>query len=228
MGGLFLLGGVAGLLIFSLPVVLVIGLLTILVLRRDDDADGNRAPALYGAVIAMIGILTLLFAVTGVVSSVADLTADDSSAAISTPSMPGGEDLSFDDSRRRDDDDAAISSAVGLLIVAGVSLGLLRAHRRLFARRHEVVGSARRVYRGYLLVLCLVTAVTAMVAAGVGLYTIYSAIFPDTAGADNRADELRSLVTIAVLFVGAAGLWRWHWRELDLGEQPEVSAAAAP
>jgi hypothetical protein len=233
MGGLFLLGGLAGLVLLSLPVVLLIGLLAILILRREDDPEGNRAPALYGAVVAFIGLLALLFAATGAVSSLADLTAGNShgglgsstSSSFSTSSSGG---TSFGGSRTVDDDDAAISSAVASVIVAAVALGLLFAHRPLFARRATAAGSAHRVLRGYLLLMCLAAALIAMVAGGIGLYTLYGAIFPGTAGVGNRADELRSLVTIVILFVGAAGLWHWHWRQLDLGPRPEVTAAAAP
>ena len=60
MGGLFLLGGLGSVLALFFPVILVLALLVILALRHDDDADGNRAPAIYGSVIAYVGVLTVL------------------------------------------------------------------------------------------------------------------------------------------------------------------------
>ena len=233
MGGLFLLGGVASLLFLLFPVILILALLVILALRHDDDTDQHRAPAIYGSIIAFVALLTLLFAATGLTASLVSLTADDSSGAISAPS----EEFGFDGEELQageegDDDDAAISSAIGFLIAGAAALGLLFAHRTLFDRRRSAAGAARRVHRAYLLVLCLVTALIAMVAGGMGVYAVYRAIFPGTAGAENRADELRTLVTLVVLFVGAAGLWRMHWRELDLDrpDDPpgEVSAAVVP
>lgn len=235
MGGLFLLGGVASLLFLLFPVILILALLVILALRHDDDTDGNRAPAIYGSVIAFVALLTLLFAATGLTASLASLTADDTSGAIGNSASdfavsPDGNRFSEESFASNDDNDAAITSAVGFLVAGAAALGLLFAHRTLFDRRRTATGAARRVHRAYLLVLCLVVALIATVAGGMGIYTIYRAIFPDTAGADNRADELRMLVTLVVLFVGAAGLWRLHWAELDLDrpDDGEVTAAVAP
>lgn len=232
MGGLFLLGGAASLLFLLFPVILILALLVILALRHDDDTDQHRAPAIYGSVIAFVALLTLLFAATGLTASLVSLTADGSSGAVGVPSEEfgfEGDEIAVD---ADDDNDAAISSAVGFLIAGAAALGLLYAHRTLFDRRRTATGAARRVHRAYLLVLCLVTALIAMVAAGMGVYALYRAVFPGTAGAENRADELRTLVTLVVLFVGAAGLWRFHWRELDLDRPDDgpgdFSAAAVP
>lgn len=235
MSGLFLFGGLLSGTILLVPVILVLALLVILALRHDDDADASRAPAIYGALIAFVGLLTLLFAATGVTSSIASLTADQTRGAIGVTSddsftVGGGGSVQgrFGERMQDDDDDAAITSAVGFLIAGAAALGLLAVHRPLFARRRDVTGAGQRVHRAYLLVLCLVTAVVATVAAGAGAYALYRAVFPDTAGSSNRADDLRTLVTLIVLFVGAGGLWRWHWRQLDLGGPAEVSAPAAP
>lgn len=236
MGGLFLFGGLASMLVLFFPVILILALLVILALRHDDDTDGNRAPAIYGSIIAFVALLTLLFAATGLVSSLVSLTADDSSGAISMSSGDGyagefeeGEFEEFEEFAEEDNNDAAISSSVGFLIAGVAALGLLFAHRALFDRRRSATGAARRVHHAYLLVLCLVTALIAMVAGGMAIFAVYRAIFPDTAGAENRADELRTLVTLVVLFVGAAGLWRMHWAELDL-DRPDgaVTATVAP
>src|SRR5881628_2265080 len=65
-------GGIAVALL--LPVILILGILVILALRHDDDADANRAPAIYASVIAFIAVLTILFAGTGVVSALLETT----------------------------------------------------------------------------------------------------------------------------------------------------------
>jgi hypothetical protein len=204
MSGLFLLGGLGSVVVLFFPVILVLALLVILALRHDDDADGNRAPAIYGSVIAYVGVLTVLFSATGVVASLVELTNDSG------------------------DHDGTVTSGVIFLIAGVAALGLLRVHQGLFARRHAVDGAARRVHRAYVLVLCLTVALTAMVAGAIVLFQLYGAAFPDTAGTD-RGDALRVLVTMAVLFAGAAVLWQRHWAELELGGRaPEVSAAGTP
>jgi hypothetical protein len=200
MGGLFLLGGLGSVVVLFFPVILVLALLVILALRHDDDADGNRAPAIYGSVIAYVGLLTVLFSATGVVAALVELTNDNSY-----------------------DDDGTVTTAVIFLIAGLAALGLLRVHQGLFARRHTAGEAAHRVHRAYVLVMCLTVALTAMVAGGILLYQLYGVAFPDTAGTD-RGDAFRVAVTMAVLFLGSAGLWQRHWRELDLGGPVEVSA----
>jgi hypothetical protein len=235
MGGLFLYGGLFSIAFLVLPLVLVLALLVILALRHDDDADGGRAPAIYGALIAFIGFLTLLFAATGLTASMVSLTSDDTAVGRSSDDFYS--EGSFDDEPsgtltvgrfERDDDDAAVTSAMRNPIAGVAALGLLRVHRSLFDRRTDAVGAARRVHRAYLLVLCFTVAVVGTAAAGAGAYALFRALFPGTADVDNRADEVRTLVTLAVLFLGSAALWREHWKELDLGAPPEVSEAVAP
>jgi hypothetical protein len=194
MGGLFLLGGIGSVFFLMFPVVLVLALLVILALRHDDDADGNRAPAIYGSVIAYIGLLTILLSLTGVVASLVDLSKD----------SYGGH-------------DSTITAAVVFLIAGVAAAGLLRVHMTLFDRRHAVAGAAQRVHRAYLLVMCLTVALIAMVAGGVMLYQLYGAIFPGTAGTD-RDDAMRAFVAMVVLFLGSAGLWQWHWQQLTVSE----------
>jgi hypothetical protein len=223
MGGLFLFGGLSLAVTLLFPVVLLLAFLVILALRHDDDVDGNRAPAIYGAVVAFIALLTLLFAATGVAASLAELTASDGGGSSGAQFESGGfED--FDDSGS--DDDAAISSAVAFFIAGLAAAGLLAVHRSLFERRRSATGAARRVHRAYALAFCLVTALIAMAAGGAGLYSLWRAVAPGVSGSDNRSDELRTLVPLIVLFVGAALLWMRHWAEVD--PEPEHEAAVAP
>jgi hypothetical protein len=198
VGGLFLLGGIGSVLTLVFPIVLVLALLVILALRHDDDADERRAPAIYGSIIAFVGTLTALYAATGVVAQLLELTKD-------------GADRSD-----------TVTMGVILLIVVVSAGALLYVHQTLFDLRHGASGAARRVHRAYVLVECLVTALTAMVAGGLLLFQVYGLLSPDDAGT-TRADALRVGLTMAALLAGSVGLWRWHWRQLDLSP-----AATAP
>lgn len=225
MGGLFLFGGLLSSVFLLVPVVLVLALLVILALRHDDDVDGHRAPAIYGSIVAFVGLLTVLFAVTGMAASLASISADDTHGAIgvsergvSSSIGPDGTVSFASDDASSDDDDAAVTSAVGFLVAGLAALGLLAAHRQLFDRRFTVTGAAQRVHRAYLLVLCLVVALIATGAAAAAVYALYRTLFPGTSGLDDRADGVRALVPLVVLFVGAGGLWRWHWRQLEISE----------
>src|SRR5436305_5217810 len=73
MGGL-LLG--AGSLVLLFPVLLVLGLLVVVALQRDDDVDGNRAPAIYGAIVAFVSFLGLLYAVGLAAAAIVDFSKD--------------------------------------------------------------------------------------------------------------------------------------------------------
>jgi hypothetical protein len=223
MSGLFLFGGLGLVVTMLFPVVLLLAFLVILALRHDDDVDGSRAPAIYGAVVAFIALLTILVSVTGVASSLAQLTASDDGGRSPSPMMERRAAMEeydeFDDLEmyedETDNDDAAISSAIGFLIAGLAAAGLLAAHRSLFERRQGATGAALRVHRAYALAFCLVVALIAMAAGGGTLYTVWRAAAPGVAGAENRADELRTLVPMIVLSAGAAFLWKRHWAEVE-------------
>jgi hypothetical protein len=236
---IFFAGGFAVVLI--LPVVLVLGILVILALRHDDDPDGNRAPAMYASVIAFLALLAMLFAATGVVSELLDITSGHTHASGSYgyaesvsgdelygPGGPGGPGRRLTRSYSDDDDGAAATQAMAFFIAGMAALVLLFIHRRLFARRFTVTGAAARVHRAYLLVMCFTVALIGIAAAGAALFELYQVIFKDAANIENRADKLRELIPTAVLAVGAWSIWTWHWRELDLdlGAAPPPAATA--
>jgi hypothetical protein len=228
---IFFAGGFAVLMI--LPVVLVLGILVILALRHDDDPDGNRAPAMYASVIAFLAILTILFATTGVVSELMEITSGHTHASGSY-GYSETETFGVDGSGRRltrsysdDDDGAAVTHAMAFFIAGVAALVLLRIHSKLFARRFTVTGAAARVHRAYLLVMCFAVALIGMAASGMALFELYQVIFKDAANIESRADELRDFVPAAVLAIGAWSIWTWHWRELDLdGSAPPPTATA--
>jgi hypothetical protein len=193
MGGLYLFGGLFSVLFLLVPIILVLGLVVILALRHDDDVDAARAPAIYGSVVAYLGLLTVLFAATGAAAAVADYSRD---------SYDGNE--------------GATTGLVVAVIAAIVGLAVLGVHRTLFARRFAVSGAAKRVHRAYVLVLCLTVVLVGAAAGGITLYQLYGVLFPDTADMA-RGDALRGLAPAVVLLAGCGILWRWHWEELDLG-----------
>jgi hypothetical protein len=224
----FFAGGLV--LVLALPVILILGILVILALRHDDDRDGNRAPAIYGSVIAYLALLTILFAGTGAVHALIDTSSGHthadggsySSVQMSGPMM--GSDDGYGGSMERrlmrsysdDDDGAAITEMVAFLIAAAAAIALLAVHRRLFAHRRTVAGAAARVHRAYLLVMCFTVALIAVAAGAAALFELYKVIFAGAANVSNRADEARELIPSALFALGAAFLWRMHWDELGL------------
>jgi hypothetical protein len=239
----FFAGGVA--VVLALPVILILGILVILALRHDDDPDANRAPAIYGSVLAYLALLTILFAGTGAVHALLETTSghthSESSSLVSFEgdSMMGNDDAFGRMMERRlahrfsdDDDGAAITEAIGFLIAIAAAVALLFVHRRLYANRRTVAGAAARVHRAYLLIMCFTVAIIAVGAAAMALFELYEVIFKDAANIENRADELRELIPAAVLALGAGYLWRWHWDELglDLGgeDAPPATEADVP
>jgi hypothetical protein len=234
--GLFLLGGLGFAFALMFPLVLLVALLVILAIRHDNDAEGTRAPAVYGAVVAFLALFTLLFAATAMVTSLLDLTKDDDSFQ-GRQTSSGFEDEfgeefgggmfdvpSFGDDR--DSDDRAVAGAVVALIVGAVAIGVLVLHRPLFARRHHVTGAGARVVRAYHLVVGLVAVVLGVVAVAVFLYGLFSVAAPGISGAGDRGAAARGLVPAGVLAVGAALLFRWHTDEAGLF--PPVTGRAGP
>ena len=61
MGEFLFLGGAS---FAFFPVLVLLAVVVVLALRHDDDAGEERAPAIYGSVVAFLALLTLLVAVT--------------------------------------------------------------------------------------------------------------------------------------------------------------------
>ena len=238
MEGIFLFGGAT---IGLLPIVVLLGVVVVLALRQDDDVDEQRGPAIYASVVAFVALLTLLVAVTGVVSALVAFTEDTETSSFRSRvevdadlrgsfgddagDLPGsfGEDGSDGD---HDDDWRALAA---FAIAGAAAVGVLALHRPLLERRETWTGAARRVYRAYLALVCVVTVVLAVGAAAVLVYDVLQLLAPGVFGDGDRGDAGREALPVLVLFGASAALWSWHSAQLGIGPpRREVSAADAP
>jgi len=188
----------------GLPVVLVLGLLVVLALHRDEDTDGSRAPAIYGALVAFVGFFALLVATPVAASALVNLSRD---------TYDGGH-------------DAETAMFVVGVIIALVGLGILVLHRGLFERLQRVTGAGARVRRSYALVMCFVTVLVGASAAIVSLYQLAAMVASDTFGTTS-GDAARAFVPAIALLVAAIAIGRLHWQEAGIDAVAPVSATDA-
>jgi hypothetical protein len=127
-------------------------------------------------------------------------------------------------------DDRDWTTIIQALIAGAASLLVLRFHWP----RLEAVGTravpglaAARLRQSYCYVVCFLVVVTMLVAATVATFNVVQAIAPGTTGVANRGDAIASIVPLAVLAVGAALLFRLHWKRVELPPflQPVVEPA---
>ena len=214
MGEFLFLGGAS---FAFFPILVLLAVVVVLALRHDDDAGEERAPAIYGSVVAFLALLALLVAVTAAVGALVGFTEDTGG------SMPGRRFESMMDEGDHDDDWRALATSV---IAGGAAVAVLALHRPLLDRRDDLTGAARRVYRAYLALMSLVTVVVTVVVGAVLVYAVLRLLSPGVFGGEDRGQVGRDTLPLLALFLGAASLWRWHWAQL--WSAPEVSAAAAP
>ena len=218
MGEFLFLGGAS----FALfPVLVLLAVVVVLALRHDDDAGEERAPAIYGSVVAFLALLTLLVAVTAAVGALVGFT-EDTGGTVADDRF-----TSMMDEGDHDDDWRALAASV---IAGGAAVAVLALHRPLLDRRDELTGAARRVYRAYLALMSLVTVVLAVAVGAVIVYAVLRLLSPGVFGGEDRGQVGREALPLLALFLGAATLWRWHWARLwsPPQEAGDVSAAASP
>jgi hypothetical protein len=174
----------------GLPVVLVLGLVVVLALHRDEDTDGNRAPAIYAALVAFVGFFALLVAAPVAASALINLSRE---------TYGGGH-------------DAETAMFVLGIIIALVGFGILVLHRGLFERMRVATGAGGRVRRSYALVMCFVTVLVGAAAAMLALYQVAAMVASDTFGTTS-GDAARAFVPAVALLVAAMAIGRLHWEE---------------
>ena len=231
MDGFFLFGGLVFAVSLAFPLLVLLGLLVILAMRRDDDADGTRGPAIYASIVAVVAVFTLLFAVTGLASSLLDLTKDEGGGfgGVGSGREFEGE-LDFGDGFGSDfgsdPDDAAARGAVLALIVGAVAAGVLQLHRPLLERVRAGTGAAARVWRAYGLTVALLSLLIGIGAVAGLAYSLFGVLAPGVFEAGSRADAARTGAVFLVLAGGAGALFRWHADEA--GILPKAPPAAPP
>jgi hypothetical protein len=180
-------------LFMGLPVVLVLGLVVVLALHRDEDTEGNRAPAIYAALVAFVGFFALIVAAPIGASALVNLSRE---------TYGGGH-------------DAETAMFVVGIIVALVGLGILVLHRSLFERLRHATGAGGRVRRSYALVMCFVTVLVGASAAMVALYQVAAMVASDTFGTTS-GDAARAFVPAVALLVASMAVGRLHWEEAGI------------
>ena len=230
--------------LFGLPFLLIVGL-TLLVLAGKNEPDDRRErpAALYLSFMTLIGVLLLLSATFLTVNGLVELTDTTPTGEWSmyveesVEFGPRGQviqpDRSFRSTSRggvNHDDD--VSQLVGGLIAGAIAVALLRFHLpKLQAAGDNSTGPGARVYSRLLYIVCGATLLTGLAAAGTAVYSIYGMVAPDTSGAGEVTDALRSFITAAALTVVSALLFREAWsksEDLAAVGDDTVGFAAAP
>jgi hypothetical protein len=205
---IFSVGVVLAVLVLVVPALGVIGLLVVLVLRRDGDDDGTRAPAIYASLVAFTLCFTLLISAVAVVSALSHLG-------------QGGGGGPFDFLDRNDDE--AWRTAVQALIVGAAAAGLLFLHARLlrWAASLDRLQAGGRVFRAYALAMCLVAVILTLASLTSGAYDVFRMLAPGVTATAERGDGLRDLAGAVTLALGSLFLFRLHY---DAAGLPALAA----
>jgi hypothetical protein len=221
--------------LFGLPLILLLaGTLLAIAGKSEPDPKRERPAALYLSVATLIGVVLLFVATFLTANGLVELT-DTEPTGFSFESKgiqiaPDGSQrirprLIGDDFGRQVNHDDDVSQVIGGLIVAAIALALLRFHDpKLQDLADNSDGPGARVYARHLYILCGVSLVTALGAAGFTLYGVYGIVAPDTSGAGEVTDGLRAFLSAAAVAAVAALVYRRAWqRSEDL-----AAVAAAP
>lgn len=222
---------------FGAPFVLIVAVVLLaLAGKSEDDPRRERPAALYLSALTLVGVLMVLAGTFLAVNGLVELTDTKPSGWTSySEAIEVRPDFEFGQRGRRvqplppiqrpganHDDD--VSQLIGGLIVGAIGVALLRFHvPKLQDLADNSDGAGARVYSRLLYVVCGVALLTGLGAAGTALYSVYAMIAPDTAGAGEVTDGLRSLITALAVATVAWALFREAWAKSE-----DLAAVAAP
>lgn len=207
----------------TLPLVLIVGLLLLALSGKSEpDPTRERPMALYLSVVTFIGVLLLLAATWLTVNGLVELTDTSPTDAFSSrTTIRVGPNESFGSGsfspysgRVNHDDD--ISQVIGGLIAGAIAAAILWFHLPKFEKDvDDSTGPGARVYSRVLFFICGAALLTGLAAAGTGVYSIYGMIAPDTAGAGEVTDALRTFLSSLALAAAAAYIYQRAWKRSE-------------
>jgi hypothetical protein len=249
------LGGLLG-----LALVIPVALIGVIVLGlvaasggRESDPTGVRQRSAYLGAICFVALFTMLFGLFlgtveiayGVGHTITTATSttysfspgtsgtDSTGGTFSTTPLPQTSQL-----RSTADPNAAkraVSGGIAGAIVFLVGAVVFEYHRRrievIVADDHFPFSPARRGIQAYVYAVAFVSALVALGAGAVFLYSLVRMAAPSLTapGADGeRANAFRALVSSGVLVFGAGGLFWWHIRRPDEWDARAAALAPAP
>lgn len=207
--------------------VVVLGIVALSGGRGEPDPNGDRAHALYLALVSYVAMFTLLFAVAAIMSAAGETLVDKAEPYVDEfgsgtvvypgPGVPGG-----GEQRAR----GAITGGAVALVAAVV----LVAHRR---RAGGFVGGegfarspARRTHVAYLYAVAFTAIAVILVAGAIALNAGVRAAVPGTVSSGHSEVErdaaIADLFPALTLSLGAGFIYVTHWRAADrLRRTPE-------
>jgi hypothetical protein len=217
---------------FGLPFILTVAVvLLVLAGKNEADPKRERPAALYLSAMVLLGVAGLLTASYLTVHGLVELT-DSTPTSFGIESRQvitsdedgfsfnqGSSSQSFGHVNHDDD----VSGVVGGVIVGAIALALLWFHvPKLQDLADNSTGPGARIYSRFLYVLCGLTLVVGLAAAGTAIYAVYGMLAPDTAGAGEVTDALRNFIAAAAVTAVAAALFQRSW-----GASEDLAAVGA-
>lgn len=211
--------------------VVVLAIVALAGARGEPDTRGERAHALYVALVSFVAIFTLLFALTQVAESVAEMVIDPEidcsegfapecyeEVSLGTPPTA----IDVPDQTERRTRDALNAAAVAL--VAGAVLWF---HRRRSDDLGELGPVPARTFNAYLYAVSFTAMLVLLVVGAIVLFTLVRVAVPDAVStASSGTERDNALVDLAPSLTGVAGaalIYVRHWRaagRLRRGEPP--------